>query len=248
MYLAPIVPSTSPAVDVMKILKINIDPAKEKLTQLDIRKTRNGVTVLTNDADTFNNLQTALRNNVSTSTALSVKIQKKRKPRIRIVGVDHDIPGSNIINEINSRNEAVKLDGTHCRHIVAYKERSGNTTHILEVDPAARRRLLDKGTLAIGWTLARIEEDFHVPLCTFCATYGHSRRGCLFTGQPDKIVCTKCASNHLPEQCVVRAGDEAVTCNEWRRVGLPSTHPTGHMDCPVLQDRIARLKARTDYG
>lgn len=50
---------------------------------------------------------------------------------------------------------------------------------------------------------------------------------------------------HLPE---VRAGDEAVACNECRRVDLPSTHPTGHMDCPLLQDRVACLKARTDYG
>ncbi|KAH6926480.1 hypothetical protein HPB50_018797 [Hyalomma asiaticum] len=42
MYLAPIVPSTSPAIDVMKILKTNIDPTKEKLAQIDIRKTRHG--------------------------------------------------------------------------------------------------------------------------------------------------------------------------------------------------------------
>ncbi|KAH6925714.1 hypothetical protein HPB50_008899 [Hyalomma asiaticum] len=54
MFLAPIVPSTSPANDVMKIIKTNKDDerensAKEKIAEVDLRKTRNGLTVLTND-------------------------------------------------------------------------------------------------------------------------------------------------------------------------------------------------------
>lgn len=167
---------------------------------------------------------------------------------MKIMGVDPDIPAANIIQQINLRNSHIDLDPQTCRVAISYKERSGNFTHVLEIDPSAYRTLVSRGQVLLGWTVAKVVEDFHVPMCTYCATYGHPRRSCPVGSDPNKMVCTKCAGTHSAEACTVRMGDTAVLCNECRKEGRQSSHPTGHECCPVLQDRVARMRARTDYG
>lgn len=248
MFLTPLVPTTSPAADVLKLLKSNIDPAKAGVSEIILRQTKLGITVLTNQQKSIQNLQKAIEENTVTSTSISVRIPKKRRPRLKLTGVDPDVPASRVIPEINDRNPSVNLDLANSKIIASYKEKSGNITHVIEVLPADRRQLLQCRQIVIGWTVVTAVDDFHVPMCTYCATYGHSRRACPNAGHPDKVVCTKCAQNHLAEQCAVRSGDDAVACNECRKLGRPSSHPTGHIECPVLVDRVARLRARTDYG
>ncbi|KAH7949031.1 hypothetical protein HPB49_004236 [Dermacentor silvarum] len=92
-------------------------------------------------------------------------------------------------------------------------------------------------------------EDIHVPLCTQCATYGHTRRFCSVRSDPARSVCTKCAEHHLTQECTVRFGDAAVCCAPCRGAGLEASgHPAGYHTCLVLLQRVTRLRAHTDYG
>ncbi|KAH6941173.1 hypothetical protein HPB50_014592 [Hyalomma asiaticum] len=97
--------------------------------------------------------------------------------------------------------------------------------------------------------VVRVSEDLHVPTCTFCATYGHGKTACPHKTNPTKCVCMKCGENHIAESSAVRMGDAAVFYAEYRRAGRPAEgHPTGFPGCPLLMEKVARLKARTNYG
>ncbi|KAH6919935.1 hypothetical protein HPB50_029074 [Hyalomma asiaticum] len=104
--------------------------------------------------------------------------------------------------------------------------------------------------LTLGWTKVRAAEDLHVPLCTFCASYGHGRSTCPDAAEPSRAVCTRCgAEGHVGTNCAVRAGGAAECCAACRRAGLEAAgHAAGSEACPLLRDRIVRMRARTQYG
>ncbi|KAH7949174.1 hypothetical protein HPB49_005729 [Dermacentor silvarum] len=248
MFLTPLVPTGTAAEDIKHILKTNVDPARENLGAISVHKTPLGLTVLSDDLASVQKLKTLLEQNPVTNTAMSVRLVQQRKPHVKLTGVDPDVPAVNLVAQINSRNPDLRLDPSTCEVRVSFRERSGNFTHVVAVDPPAYRSLMSRGRVSVGWTSATVVEDVHVPTCTFCATYGHGRRSCPVRQHPERAVCTRCAGPHLGEQCTVRMGDAAVCCNECRRAGHPSSHPTGDKACPLLMARVARLRARTDYG
>ncbi|KAH7973230.1 hypothetical protein HPB52_023188 [Rhipicephalus sanguineus] len=57
------------------------------------------------------------------------------------------------------------------------------------------------------------------------------------------------AKGHLGADCAVHMGDASVNCAECRRAGLDAGgYPAGFSQCPLLLDRVARLRARINYG
>ncbi|KAH8028548.1 hypothetical protein HPB51_017674 [Rhipicephalus microplus] len=104
--------------------------------------------------------------------------------------------------------------------------------------------------LSVGWTMVHASEDLHVPTCPFCASYGHGSSSCPAVADPTKAVCTKCgAEGYVGSTCPVKMGDATLCCAACHRVGLEATkHPTGFLGCPLLLERIARLRARMHYG
>ncbi|KAH7937635.1 hypothetical protein HPB49_013934 [Dermacentor silvarum] len=180
---------------------------------------------------------------------MTVRVPEKRRPHVRLVGVDPEVSAANLISALNGRNPGLDLDTATAKVKTTFKERGGNTSHILEVSPPDYTKLMTRQKVCVGWTSARVVEDIHVPLCTQCATYGHTRRFCPVRSDPARSVCTKCAEHHLAQECTVRFGDAAVCCAPCRGAGLEASgHPAGFHTCPVLLQRVARLRARTDYG
>lgn len=217
MFLTPLVPTATAAQDLSTLMKNNVDPVRERIGEISVRKTPHGLTILSDDKASMDRLKAAIENNVVTNTSMSVRFAEKRKPHVKLTGVDPDIPAVNLLSQITARNPDLTLDPSTCSVRTLFRERSGIVTHVIEVDPATFRSLILRGRVAVGWTFAAVEEDIHVPTCTYCATYGHPHRACPARQEPEKAVCTRCAGNHLRAQCTVRQGDAAVCCNECRR-------------------------------
>lgn len=248
MFLTPLVPTATAADDLSAAMKNNVDLVKERIGDISVRKTPRGLTILSDDKESMDRLKAAIESNVVTNTTMSIRFAQKRKPHVKLTGVDPDVPAVNLIAQLNARNPNLTIDPSTCSVRTSFKERSGNFTHVLEVDPPTFRSLMARGRVAVGWTSAAVVEDVHVPTCTFCATYGHPRSACPVRQQADRAVCTRCAGDHLATQCTVRVGGAAVCCNECRNAGTHGAHPTGDKSCPILVGRVARLRARTDYG
>ncbi|KAH7953040.1 hypothetical protein HPB49_004003 [Dermacentor silvarum] len=247
-FLTPLVPTATAAQDLSTVVKTNVYLVRERIGEISIRKTPHGLTILSDDKDSMDRLKIAIEDDVVTKTSMSVHFAQKRKAHVKLTGVDPDFPAVNVLAHINARNPDLTLDSSECSVRTTIKERSGNHTHVLEVDPATFRSLMLRGRVSVGWTSAALVEDIHVPTCTYCATYGHPRRACPVRQEPERAVCTRCAGNHLVAQCAVRQGDAAVCCNECRKAGLAESHPTGDRSCPRLASRIARLRAHLTFN
>ncbi|KAH8027384.1 hypothetical protein HPB51_005010 [Rhipicephalus microplus] len=101
-------------------------------------------------------------------------------------------------------------------------------------------------------TVARtaIKEDTYVPMRTHCASYGHGRSSCLLSNDAARATCMRCATEgHTGSQCTVGERDVAVKCAACQRARLSAAdHPAGHPQCLLLKEKVARLRARTNYG
>ncbi|KAH7945531.1 hypothetical protein HPB49_012103 [Dermacentor silvarum] len=146
MFLTPIAPSAAPARDVAALLKHNIDLVAEGIGDIRPRHTRFGLTVFSNEKESFYRLKSAIERNSVTCTALSIKVAEKRHPHVRLSGVDLDIGAHSLIAAINARNPSLQLSPDTCKVRVSFRERSGNYTHVLEVDAAAFRSLMACGS------------------------------------------------------------------------------------------------------
>ncbi|KAH7961728.1 hypothetical protein HPB52_011602 [Rhipicephalus sanguineus] len=249
-FVTPLAPSTTPARDTLRLIKANIDPVEKDIRDVLLRHTRYGITVFSNTLQTLHNMKRAIEENAVMCHALSMRIPSKRNPHVRFSGVDPDVPPDDFVARLAERNPQLGLALNTCKVKTSLRERSGTQAMIVEVDPQAFARILQQPRLPVGWTSIRAVEDLHVPTCTFCAQYGHGRCSCPLRHDATRAVCTRCGTEgHLGTDCAVRTGDPAVTCAECRRAGLEASgHPTGHPQCPLLVDRVSRLRARTNYG
>ncbi|KAH7963866.1 hypothetical protein HPB52_023739 [Rhipicephalus sanguineus] len=210
--------------------------AAHDIRDVTLRQTRYGLTVLAHSRDTLTNMRQAIADNAITCAVLSMRIPEKRNPHVRFSGVDPDITSEEFISRVAERNTHLQLDTDKCKVRASFKERSGTSAFIVEVDPDAFARIMRQPRLSVGWTSVRVTEDLHVATCTFCATYGHGRSSCPLRSEPARAVCTRCGTEgHLGTACTVRLGESAVCCAECRRAGLQSEgHPTGFPQCPCF--------------
>ncbi|KAH7963062.1 hypothetical protein HPB52_019460 [Rhipicephalus sanguineus] len=249
-FVTPIAPSATPARDSLRLLKENIDPVANNIRDVTLRHTRYGLTVFARTRDTLTHMRQAIADNAITCAALSMRIPERRNPHVRFSGVDPDISQADFIDRVRDRNPQLQLDPRTCKVRASFRERSGTSAVIAEVDPEAFRRIMTQQRISVGWTSVRVTEDLQVSTCTFCATYGHGRSSCPLRNDPARAVCTRCATEgHVRTACTVRLGDPTVACAECRRAGLDAEgHPTGYPHCPLLLERVARMRARTNYG
>ncbi|KAH8036384.1 hypothetical protein HPB51_000166 [Rhipicephalus microplus] len=181
---------------------------------------------------------------------MTIRIPACRNPHVRFSGVHPDSGPEEFLRLLDDRNPTLQIGVDILKVKVTFRERGGTKAYVVEVDPEAFRRILASPRLTVGWTMVHASEDLHVPTCTFCASYGHGRSSCPAAADPTKAVCTKCgAEGHVRAACPVRICDATVCCAACRRVGLEAVgYPTGFSGCPLLLERVARLRARTHYG
>ncbi|KAH7963901.1 hypothetical protein HPB52_023774 [Rhipicephalus sanguineus] len=219
------------------------------IADVTLRHTRYGLTVFTNTSDTIHNMVRAIQENSVTRASIAVRVPGKRKPHVPFSGVDPDVSQDRFFALLNERNAGLQVNEDQCAVRMVFRERSGTNAFVAEVDPESFQKLIERQRVTLGWTAVRVTEDLHVPTCTFCAAYGHGSNSCPHETDPTKATCMKCAGNHLALACSVRIGDSAVCCAECRRAGRPAEgHPAGFPACPILVERAARIRARTDYG
>lgn len=249
-FLTPTGTTDTPARDVVRALKANIDPVAKDIRDVTLRYTRYGVTVFTNTQQSLANMRTAIEQNAVTRAAMTVRVPERRNPHVRFSGVDPEVGPDEFLRLLNDHNPNLQLDLERSKIRVTFRERGGTKAFVVEVDPDAFRRIMASPRLSVGWTIVRAYEDLHISTCTYCASYGHGRSSCPVATDPSKSVCMRCgAEGHLGAVCTVRAGDPSVCCAPCRRAGWEASgHPAGHPECPLLLDKVARLRARTNYG
>ncbi|KAH7963705.1 hypothetical protein HPB52_022443 [Rhipicephalus sanguineus] len=143
-FVTPIAPSATPARDPLRLLKANIDPMTHDIRDLTLQHTRYGLTVFAHSRDTLTNMRQAIADNAITCAALSIRIPDKRNPHLRFWGVDPDISTDEFIDRVRERNPQLQLDPQKCKVRASFRERSGTSAVIVEVDPDAFARIMSQ--------------------------------------------------------------------------------------------------------
>ncbi|KAH7933773.1 hypothetical protein HPB49_017036 [Dermacentor silvarum] len=167
-FLTPFGESRDPSKDVLAVLKSNVDPSEAEIGEVDLQSTRLGVTIVAKDRETIVNLKQAI-DACPVTRSSTVRVPEKRKPHVRLVGVDPEVSAANPIWALNGRNPGLDLDTTTAKVKSTFRERGSNSSHILELSPPDFRKIMTRQKVCVGWTSARVVEDIHATLLAPCA-------------------------------------------------------------------------------
>lgn len=243
LFLSPVLPSGHPGPDTISLLKSTFgnDPSGIGVKQVKLIPTRSGLTVVSADRASIDNLEKALENHLQLKTALRISRPPRRMPQFKISGVDPSIIPGILRANINARN-GLDIPEEGFRHRTYFKDRSGNNVHIIEVSPSVYKLLKDRDRLLIGWTSCSIKENFYVAACNRCCSYGHVYTRCT----SDHVCCPYCAENHSAAECTLTDKNKVV-CRECRAAGRRHDHTFNAPCCSTIASRITRLRAKTIY-
>lgn len=217
------------------------DPSGIGVKQVKLIPTRSGLTVVSADRSSIDNLEKAIATHVHLKTALKISRPPRRLPQFKISGVDPSVAPGMLRTNINARN-GFDIPEAEFKHRTYFRDRSGNNVHIVEVSPAVYNMLKSKDRILVGWTSCPIKENFYVAACDRCCTYGHVAARCT----AEAVHCSYCADNHTSADCTV-TDQERVVCRECRAAGRRYDHAFNAPCCFTVAFRIARLKAKTTY-
>lgn len=244
LFVTPIHPSANPGPDTITLLKSTFgnDPSGIGVKQVKLIPSRSGLTVVSADRESIDNLEKAISSNAQIKTALRVTRPPRRLPQFKISGVDPSIVPGILRANINARNNLdIPEEGFH--HRTYFRDRAGNNVHIIEVSPSVYKVLKDQDRLLIGWTSCTIKENFYVAACQKCCSYGHVATRC----PSERVSCPYCAEAHTADACNLENKNNVV-CRECRASGKERFNHTFNAPCcQVLTARIARLRAKTIY-
>lgn len=235
-------PSPSPGKDIVALLKSSFNPSAIGVGPVTFKPSRAGLTVVSKVSAYLDNLETAIKSNSVTRSALVVQKPSRRNPQLKILGVDPSIVPAMLLSQINSQND-LAIPPEEFKHRTVYTQRFGARVHVVEVSPEVFALLKSKGRLHIGWTSCTLEENLYVPTCFRCSSLGHSTNHC----EAPRDICNNCAGDHATSACTL-AEHANYVCNECRMWKRPHNHFFGASTCTSVSAWVARLRRRTDYG
>lgn len=235
-------PALNASNNIKVILKKYFEPHSLGLGEVSVRDIREGVAVLSSSAEGLQNLQDAIEIHPSTKDLFVLKKPTKRRPQFRVSGVDPDILSAEFFTKLQSQNPEIEIEPSDFSHRISFKEKSGNNTHIFEVSAKVYKKLKETNKLRLGWTSCSVTENFYVPRCDKCCTYGHTKAKCA----SQMIFCSICAGNHPAQECRITNYEEG-KCRACINRRVNANHPFGASECGTHAFHVSQLRSRTDY-
>lgn len=209
---------------------------------MTLRDIRNGIAVQSASLEGIQNLADAINEHPSTKNAFVLRRPAKRRPQFRVSGVDPDLLSAEFLVTLRAQNPDIQIEADEFTMRTFFKEKSGNRTFIFDLTPSGYNKIKHVKRLTLGWTSCPLYENFFVPKCYRCSTYGHTKKFC----PSESEFCVNCAGSHATEQCrVIRQDDKRCRACVTRRVD--ARHHFGAVTCGTLAFHESRLRGRTEY-
>ncbi|KAG0445080.1 hypothetical protein HPB47_024695, partial [Ixodes persulcatus] len=161
--------NTNACNDIKVLVKKYFNPQNLGMGDVTLKDIREGLAVQSNSLQGLQNLQNAIKDHECTKDILVLRRPNKRKPQFRVMGVDPDILPAEFSAALYKQNPGLVEDLKDIQHRTSYKEKSGNLTHIFEVNPKNYNNFKEENKLRLGWTSCTMSENFYVPRCTSAA-------------------------------------------------------------------------------
>lgn len=210
-----------------------------------IREAKRGAVIVTcRDNKDAAKLKSNMENSLGQQYNISVPI--KRKPCIKIVGIENQYSEQELLKILKSQNSEVFSENSEVK-IIAYKKMVKTYLAILQCDPGTFKRIQHEADfrLCIGLKACRCFEYVNVHRCYNCNKYGHFSSECA-----ESRSCAKCCSDtHETKEC----SSQILTCinckasNEKYNLDLNTNHSVYSMSCPTYNRIIQLEKLKIQY-
>ena len=235
--------ATVDAIKMEKALKSKIQPEDLKIGVIDIRKVKKGVAVSCATSSDRNILKEAVESKLGDK--FKVQMIDKRKPKVKIVGMDKWDSADALIAAIRRQNSEILTDESYIKAVII-KKMKVTYMAILEVDHHVFTNLTSNGTIKVGWKICKVFEDVGVLRCYKCHGFNHKAEDCT-----KEDVCFKCGDNsHVGKDCKEEI-NKCVNCaqaNEQFNLKLDDQHSAYDYNCTVFKRAADKQKSKIDYG
>ncbi|KAI5709684.1 hypothetical protein M8J75_002366 [Diaphorina citri] len=206
----PIVPKAKPAVlvypdenkkDTMNTSKMTkeavmkaIKPSSVGIHVVNVKEIRNaGICIQLENEDDANKLQA---NDAFSEIGVTSRIPGKKNPRIAIYNIPSDCEDHVILDELVK--QVPNIDRNNIKIVGKMGPKNRDTYHaIIECDPEARRRILEKGKLYLEWSACPMKDHISILQCYKCQEFGHLAQNCT----SDQALCRFCGGGHESRAC-----------------------------------------------
>ena len=184
---------------------------------------------------------------VSAQHNVSVIMQKKLKPKIKVVNVCRD--DNTVVTSIKTKNPwLAELIVNEEEDFKLVKEIPSSRYYgfkhcIIKCSPGIRRAIKEKNDiLALLYQTCYVTDSFHIYQCNNCQGFYHTSENC--TKPP---VCWKCAATHKGVYCTSSIQSyRCVNCISKNKLYI--NHAASDDSCPTYREELEKQRANTDYG
>lgn len=170
-----------------------------------------------------------------------IKIPEQKNPCFKILDIEENIDASELINCIKKQNTFLRHETLDLK-VIAIKKMKVRYMAIVECDPTTYKRVLEEGSLCIGWSFScRVFEYIKLFRCFKCGGFNHKAELCT-----SDVKCLNCgASDHEKKDCVSDPKcANCVSANQKLNLELNVNHSMFDNTCPVLHKRICSEKQK----
>ena len=169
------------------------------------------------------------------------------KPKIKIVGVNEDLPEEELIQCLKIQNEPCFTADSECKILKYWHTKKNNKIFqvIVELDVVTYGRLSDKLSnnknfkLLIGYDACMIYDAVEPFRCFNCSGYNHTSQNCTA-----KAACPICSQEHNVKECQSSTVKCVNCCNlPSGSSGIDVGHAAWDKNCPIYKNKLSGFKA-----
>lgn len=176
-----------------------------------------------------------------------VSIPEKKKPCVKVVDFEENISKEELKDCITKQNEYLRGENVEIK-VLVIKKMVKRYMAILECDPATHEKILQEGSLSIGWVPAcRVFDYVNVFRCYQCGGYGHNAKICKIVK-----VCAKCSS---PDHSLHECANKSYKCrncedaNNKLKLSLDTSHSMFDINrCTVYRKQFNIQKQKIQFN
>lgn len=221
-------------------IKKNIDPKTVKVNAVS-NIANGGVAIECDDDETAAQIKKITMDTMGNE--FNIEDPKKRKFRLKIVGIQEEIGNEELVDILKTQNEWLPKE-SEIKIVKMYSVKGKYNSAIIELDRDNFNRCIELGSVRIGWNLCKLYEEIPLTVCVKCCGYSHIAKECKQTN----IACRKCGGNHKMIDCIVEIPKciNCVAANKKHGFKFDVKHTASDTKCEVRKQKVEMAKRRID--
>lgn len=221
-------------------LREEIDPSNFPIR--NIRESSNGGVLIecVDGTDTGKFLKDAV---TKLGNGYKIKTSTGRCPKVKIIGFMQDLTNEKIMDSLTKQNTEIFADCSKPKIVHRFKTKKSFGIK-LEVDGSLFKRMIDAGSVNIGWDTCFVYEALDVLRCFKCCGYHHLAKSC-----KNSKLCAKCGQAHENE-CESSTERCVNCCNAAKRlkIDIDVAHSAFSKDCTVYRRKLDIERKKINYN